>query len=199
MKHFEFTGETRIYQGRTLHRIRCTSKLDRVAIGEEGGWIESEANLLDNAWVGGEAIVCDHAKASGNSRVSGNAKVHGNAKVYGDARVYTNAQVYNNAEVYGNAKVHGNANVNRNAKIKQDMDYCVFQGFGSAGRTTTAFRTDDENIGVTCGCFSGTLSQFEERVKKIHGENQHGLEYMAIINVIKLRFNVEETSKKPGS
>ena len=87
---YEFTGKTKIVNGRTLKQIRALiTILDVVNSGECGGWVESEQNL---------------------------AQVYGNAWVSGDAQVYGNARVYGNTWVYGNAQVSGNALVeNRNA------------------------------------------------------------------------------------
>ena len=91
----------------------------------------------------------------------------------GDAWVYGNARVCGDAEVYGNA------------------DYCCFQSFGSRYGTTTVFREKDGNLRVRCGCFNGTLDEFAAKVQQTHGDNEHGKVYKAIIEVIKLRFNVQ--------
>lgn len=74
-KKYEFTGETRLVDGRTLHRIRAIITFSHVEAGEIGGWIETERNL----------------SVSGDAWVSCDARVSGNAEVYGDARVYGNA------------------------------------------------------------------------------------------------------------
>ncbi len=88
---FEFTGETKIFFGVTLNRIRAVAAIAAfgVAAGDLGGWIEREENLrvYGNAWVYGDA------------RVYGNAQVYGDAQVSGDARVYGDAWVYGNAQV----------------------------------------------------------------------------------------------------
>ena len=69
-KIWEFTGETKIYFGVTLRRIRasvefklkCGIVIDK---GELGGWIEKESNLSGNAWVSGnaelygDAVICN--------------------------------------------------------------------------------------------------------------------------------------------
>ena len=79
-KRWEFTGETKIYFGITLKRIRAAVEFKLkcgivIAKGELGGWIEKESNLSGDAWV------------------SGNARVYGNAWVSGDADVFGNAEV----------------------------------------------------------------------------------------------------------
>jgi uncharacterized protein YjbI with pentapeptide repeats len=54
-KRYEFTGETEVYAGRTLHRIRALVDIPTVGVaaGDLGGWIESEDNLPHDgtAWV----------------------------------------------------------------------------------------------------------------------------------------------------
>ena len=102
----------------------------------------------------------------------------------GDARVYGDAEVSGNARVYGDAWVSGNARVSGNA------DYCCFQSFGSAGRTTTAYRQKDGTIKIACGCFSGNLDEFIAKVKETHGDNQYAREYLAIVEVIKVKFGL---------
>lgn len=96
----------------------------------------------------------------------------------GNAKVYGNAQVYGNAWVYGNAKVYGND------------DYCCFQAFGSANRTTSAFKQKDGSIAINCGCFNGPLDDFAKQVERTHGDNKFGREYRAIIEVIKAKFDL---------
>ena len=87
-KKYEFTGETKVEFGNTLHRIRAVVAIAAidVAAGDLGGWIEKESNLSlvsGDAWVSGNARVSGNALVSDNARVSGNAWVSGNARVYG--------------------------------------------------------------------------------------------------------------------
>lgn len=67
MKKYEFTGETKTYYGRTLHRIKAISNFGGVVEGEIGGWIESKNNLSQDgdAWVSGDAWVYGNARVSG--------------------------------------------------------------------------------------------------------------------------------------
>ena len=81
--NWEFTGETKIYFGITLKRIRaaCDFTLKcgiKIHKGELGGWLEKESNLSGDAWVSGNARVYGNAWVSDNARVSGNARVEGN-------------------------------------------------------------------------------------------------------------------------
>ena len=66
---YRLTEETKVFFGRTLHRIVCVTAFANVAAGELGGWIESEKNLnqSSDAWVYGDAKVYGNAKVCGNA------------------------------------------------------------------------------------------------------------------------------------
>lgn len=164
MKKFELTTESITFLGRTLFRIKALISFGNVKAGELGGYIEKEGNLSHE----GDAWVCD------NARVCGNAWVCDNARVYGDARVCGDAWVCDNAEVYGNA------------------DIATISGFGSEYRTTTFFRTKNDEIAVKCGCFYGTLAEFREKVKETHGDNRYAKEYLMIADLMEMHFRGEE-------
>ena len=193
MKKYELTDETIDVSGTTLHRIKALKDFGNVKKGELGGYVESERNLSQegNCWVCGNAKVCGDAEVCGNAKVCGNARVCGDAKVCGNAWVFGNAEVYGNAKVYGNAWVFGNAEVCGNARVYGDADYITIKGLGSKYRNTTIFRTK-ENIAVKCGCFYGTLAEFVDKVKETHGNSKFTKEYLALIDLVKIHFELEE-------
>jgi len=220
IKHYELTDETKDFNGVALFRIKCTKKIKWANVGDFGGWMSKNATLMDNAWVSGNAQISGNARISGNAwvygdaRVYGDAWVYGNAQVYGDARVYGdamvsgNARVYGDAEVYGDAQISGNAWVYGNAQISGDAwvcgdaeisgnawvsgnsDYCLFTNFSSENRTTTFFKCKDNLVKLNYGCFFGTIKEFTESVIKTHGDNVHAKTYLAIIEVVKIKFNI---------
>ena len=158
--------------------------------------VYGDAWLSDNAWVYGNAEVFGNALVRGGALVYGNACVSGDALVYINARVYDNAWVHGNAEVSGNALVCGDAWVSDNACVSGDAlvygdaDYIYLKGFGSHNRSTTMFRAKGVNICVSCGCFSGTLEEFESKVKETHGSNKFAREYLALVEAAKIHFEV---------
>lgn len=101
------------------------------------------------------------------------------------------AEVSGEARVGGSAWVGGSARVGGEARVGDSADYCCFQSFGRGGRTTTVFREKSGELRVQCGCFNGTLAEFEAQVEQTHGDTQHGKVYKAIIEVIKLKFAKE--------
>ena len=109
-----------------------------------------------------------------------NLSQEGNCWVCGNAEVYDNAEVYSNAKVYSNALVCGNA------------DYITIKGLGSVCRNTTIFRTKGKNIAVKCGCFYGTLAEFVDKVKETHGNSKFAKEYLALIDLVKIHFELED-------
>ena len=174
MKKFELTTDSIKRNGVTLYRIKSLIDFEDVKAGDLGGYVEKEENLSQsgNAWVYGNAEV------SGNARVSGNAWVSGNARLSG------------NAWVYGNAEVSGDACVSGDARVSGDADYIYLKGFGSHNRSTTMFRAKGGNICVSCGCFSGTLQEFESKVKETHGNSEFAREYLALVEAAKIHFEV---------
>ena len=173
-RKYEFTGETRNWVGRTLHRIRAVRDFGDVKAGDLGGWIETESNLSND----------------------GNAWVYGNSRVYGDARVYGNAWVSGNAWVYGNAEVYGNAWVYGDARVSGSKHILWISMIGSRDDTVTFVRAKDEKIIVAVGCFVGTIEEFEKQVDVTHGDNEHGKAYRLAIELAKLRIDLDKEEEK---
>ena len=184
--------------GVKLFRIKCVKSFKYAKEGELGGFIEKEGNLEQsgNAWVSGDAWVYGDARVSGDAWVSGNAWVYGDARLSGDARVYGDAwvsgdaRVSGNARVSGDARVYGDARVSDNAKIENNDNHCGFDCFGSANRHTHAYLTKDNKVEITCGCFKGSIEEFEKKVEKTHSGTVYEKQYKAIINVIKIKFGL---------
>ena len=184
--------------GVKLFRIKCVKSFKYANKGDLGGFIEKEGNLeqFGNAWVYGDAQVYGDAWVYGDARVSGDARVYGAAWVYGDACVSGNAQVsgdarvHGNACVSGNARVYGNARVSGDAKIENNDSHCGFDCFGSSNRHTHAYLTNGNKVEITCGCFKGSIEEFEKKVEETHSGTLYEKQYKAIINVIKIKFGL---------
>ena len=217
-KHFKLTEETIVNEaGVTLYRIEATRDTRHAKAGEKGGFVEREDNLGGEAWVDnnaevwGEAFVYCYAYVSGNARVYGRAQVYDYAWVGEDARVYDNARIYDSAYVGGHAEVHGQtevegmaavkdeaevtgharvvgwAKIGRRAFIEHLRDYCVFQGFGRwKDCPLTVFREKNGEVGVLFEHYSETLEGFTTLI----GDAPSGRTFRAIIEVIKLNFNL---------
>ncbi len=202
MRKYEFAEETKVFLGKTLHRIRAVHDFGNVRKGELGGFIEKEENLSHDGdcWVGGNAVVVENARVTGDAYVTGNAVVVENAQVTGNVWVGVNAWVTGSAWVGEYACVEGYAIVRDGAVIGGDAvirvhavigedtciskteDYLVVGPIGSRNGYTTFYKNKDNGISVSCGCFSGTIEEFLEAVKKTHGNNKYANEYIEIAN-----------------
>ena len=156
---YEFVpgDEITIAPGRTVKRIRALVAITAigVAVGDVGGYVESEKNL---------------------SQVSGNAWVYGNARVYGDAQVYGDAWVSGDALVYGNAQVSGDAWVSGDAQI------VWFSKVGRDNGTLTVFKDKYGQLIATRGCFIGSIDELLSKSETEHDDKTH-LEYRLLIEV----------------
>ena len=187
---YEFTGETKLYFGITLKRIRATAAIEKfnVAAGDLGGWTEDEKNLdqSGDAWVFGDAQVY------GDTQVYGDARVFGDAQVSGDARVSGNAWVSGGAQVYGGARVSGNARVFGDTWKRSPL---YIQGTKYAFYMATADK-------VGCGCqvftFAGWHKFWRKIAVKFGMTEAEQTEYVSYFNLAcerygKLEFKIDLT------
>ena len=170
MKKYEMTSNINKFAGRKLFQIRALKDFGDVKAGDLGGYIEKEENLSQD----------------------GNAWVYDNALVYDDACVIDNAQIYDNARVYGDTIIYGDTCICNDAWICGDSDYICFKGFGSENRNTIMFKTKNGDIYVCCGCFRGSLKEFEEKVKETHGNTKYAKEYLVCIEAAKIHFEIDD-------
>ena len=195
---YELTDDTKAVSGHTLHRIRAVRDLPMhgVKAGELGGWIESEDNLTNWAWVSGNAHVYGNAQVYGSAHVCGdacvcdNACVHGKALVCGNACVCDNACVYDNASVCGDAWVCGDACICGDAKVMHGSDYFVAKNTWSSLRWFTYTRS---NGMWKVGCFYGTG---ESLIAKAYRDSElSGKCYEEIVRAVEAIYRAIEESK----
>ncbi|RDE83101.1 polymer-forming cytoskeletal protein [Haemophilus parahaemolyticus] len=150
--------------GKTLYRIKALIDFGVVLAGSLGGYIEKEDNLTH----------------------TGNAWVYGDARVYGNARVSGDARVYGDAEVYGDARVYGDAQVSGDTRVSGNDDLVWFSNVGTEQGTLTVYKSKDDSLLATRGCFSRTVDEFLAKSAKVHNERVKR-EYQLLIEVAKSR------------
>ena len=93
------------------------------------------------------------------------------------------------ADLYGanlrGANLYG-ADDNVMGKIE---DWMSHDNIGSRKSRTLFFKTD-KGIFVQCGCFFGYLEKFVTKVKETHQGNKHERDYLALVEFIKIRFEL---------
>ena len=103
--------------------------------------------------------------------------------------------VYDSAWVYGSARVYDSAWVSGEARVQTCDAWCSFGSFGSRSGSTTAHLDTEIGIRINCGCFSGSLEQFRDKVIETHGEtSRNGILYLGMANMIEYR--LEEALKR---
>ena len=82
--------------------------------------------------------------------------------------------------------------VSGNAEIDNNNKHCGFDCFGSVNRHTHAYLTKENKVEITCGCFRGSIEEFEKRVEETHSGTIYEKQYKAIIDVIKIKFGLTD-------
>ena len=169
---------------------------------EDGCWIHGESKVFGDARIRKSAQTRDNSVICEDAVISGNAAVYSNSRVSGDAFICDNANIYGASIVSGHTIIGNNSRIINSivscefldyrgmsiclydAKILDSSDYISFTGFGSINRTTYMFRGQDGSINVRCGCFTGTLKEFEHEIK-------HTIEWKLFTKGDKRRFSKE--------
>ena len=68
-------------------------------------------------------------------------------------------------------------------------DWMSHDNIGSRKSRTLFFKTD-KGVFVQCGCFFGNLEEFVAKVKETHQGNKHERDYLALVEFIKIRFEL---------
>lgn len=108
---------------------------------------------------------------------------------------FGNAWVSGNAKVSGNARVSGNAKVCGNAEVSNTRHFFVQGPIGSRNDFVTFYRTTNNTVGVRCGCFSGSLQKFVDRVEETHGGSRYEKEYKLAAELAKVCIRLEGESR----
>jgi hypothetical protein len=93
--------------------------------------------------------------------------------------------------VSGDAWVSGNAWVSGDAQVENHKAWLLIGPAKSSGRFTTAFVDEKIGVRVVCGCFTGTVLEFSQQIKKTHSNNKEALEqYRLFCQLIAFNFGV---------
>ena len=68
-------------------------------------------------------------------------------------------------------------------------DWMSHDNIGSRNSRTLFFKTD-KGVFVRCGCFRGDLEKFIKKVKETHGDSKHARDYLALVEFIKIKFDL---------
>ena len=74
-------------------------------------------------------------------------------------------------------------------KLESASDVLIVGPIGSRSGYTTIYHTD-KGVFVACGCFRGTLDEFAKKVEEKHGENNHAIDYKALVGFAKVKYGL---------
>ena len=94
-----------------------------------------------------------------------------------------------NADLYGANLRSANLYSNSGNVVGKIEDWMSHDNIGSRKSRTLFFKTD-KGVFVQCGCFFGDLEKFIEKVKETHQGNNHERDYLALVEFIKVRFEL---------
>lgn len=167
--------------------------------------IYGNSKIYDNAIISDNANVCDNAKVHGHARVYYKAFIGGNSEVYGNVSINGNALINDTASIHGDAIIKGDSIIIKNAEVSGEVEifnavlsldaniinnysFVTVNGFGRKNRTTTFYLTKDNIVRINCGCFHGTIDEFEKEIECTHGDSDLGKEYMTLSQLMRQRF-----------
>ena len=153
--------------------------------------ISGHSVICDNSTIYDHAIITDKVKLSGNSIISGNCRIEGTSTLCGLTYIFGDA-------IVKNIRNDGTLRLGKFANISNTTDFINIGPIGSRDDYTTFYKTKDNGIYVCCGCFNGSLEEFEEVVKKTHGDNEYAKEYMKAIEMVKMYFYYTKHIKYGG-
>lgn len=206
MKKYELTDESIEMFGRKLYRIKAVRSFGDVEEGTLGGFVENETNLshFGNAWIAGDAVVCEHGWVEGNAIVDENAVIRGNAMVRGnstvsdsaivceDACVEEYATIYEDAVIRGYSTVGGSAWIGKNAMILNSLHYLTVGPLNRKGDFFTFFRTRERTIRVAQGSFVCEMDNFLKLIKPSLKGTEETRGYEAVIELAKIQIDLNE-------
>ena len=154
--------------------------------------IKDNAHIYDYATVHGHTIISEKANifeyaiVAEKAKVSGMALVHGHACIL-DGYIEGNCIVCDYARVIDKSNIKGlyigsDSRIGKYGVLTSNKDLMNIHGLGSRFDTTTFYRGKENTIYVMCGCFNGTLEDFEKRVESTHGDNK----FAEIINLVEI-------------
>lgn len=153
-----------------------------------------DSAIVCDSHVFGQACVAGHSYINqssifDNACVKDNAHVQRGAKVYGSAFIKGESSIHDEAEISGFVAVDAKENIGRGANITSVDQILSIGPLGSRLDHMTFVKNLNGDILVFCGCFSGTIEEFELRVRYIHVGTKFEKQYMNTILYAKTHFS----------
>ena len=90
-----------------------------------------------------------------------------------------------------NIHIGEGATVGARATVGSNYGIIVMGPIGSRQAMLTGYRHNDQ-LWIGTGCFIGPATDFEKKVKEVHGDNEHGKAYADALKFLRVRFGKRE-------
>lgn len=199
-------GNCWVYPGSVVCRdsvVQDNAKIAGDSIINEHCFISDNAHIRDGSMCCGKSVgqpVIIRGKSSvSNSDIFGHVKIWEGEIIKSIIRGYNGPTVIDSGFVIRSTciendgqnilKIGDGAGRIIGGKITKEEDYLLLKGLGSANRLTTFYRGKKNDIQVKCGCFKGSISEFEQKVMQTYElDTLYSDEYLAAALMAKIHF-----------
>lgn len=147
-------------------------------------------HISDYTEITGNTIIGnDTPNAYSSIKISGNTQISGNTKILSIRNI-----IIRDSIIFGDTEIRSSIDsisikcnsILVDAHITKSTDILIIGPIGSRNSITTFYYNKDKNIMVRCGCFYGTIREFEIQVKETHEDNEKYLDqYLGAIAYVK--------------
>ena len=186
-------------------RVHGFSRVSDRAIISSGANIYSYAEVFGDAVITGNVDVHGDAAIFGRARINGitHVEIYGNCTIFGEVRVSGTVRICDEAKLMNNFMVEGSmsydeitvirgmtdcraGSIYKDAYIERTKDILTIYPIGSRDDMTTFYKNSKGTISVVCGCFRGTIDEFQAAVMKKHAnDSKNRRDYLNAINMAK--------------
>jgi acetyltransferase-like isoleucine patch superfamily enzyme len=107
-----------------------------------------------------------------------------NIKIGNDVTIGDYVALGNDVALGNRVKIGNGVVIPKAANIQLQYDLVTINNLGSRNAPLSAVKIKDI-VHVATGCFSGTIDEFDKKVKEVHEESEHGMRYLKAIKYIK--------------
>ena len=136
------------------------------------------------SYAGGQACIYDRARMHSQAGAEGEAQIYGRSELGGTVRVT------DNAHVFGDTKLVGSVRIGEDAFVGHTRGYCSLLNIGRPNQQTTAYRAADGSVRIAFGEDVYPIDRVNKAVVRAFNGNEDYRMYQAVIDLIKLKFNL---------
>ncbi len=138
---------------------------------------EAGPHIGKEVWAAKSAVIVDSAYIEDGATIGTGATIGAWTIIREGAKIGARAIIGAWAKIGESTIIGAGARIGEGAKIENNADILTVSPIGSRGDALTIWRHQDGSLCASTGCFTGTLTEFAQKVEKTHGDNVHGRAY----------------------